>query len=777
MLGTLRNLFSDTPRKAGPATPAAVLPEPCYPPKTPEFLAIPPQELLRGLHQQVHALAEQLPLTADQVNALLQPALLRFASWVHLLPASASHHHSLPGGLLYHSIQVASWSAQRFKGDRPLLDDRSPSRQRHLTDRWTVACALAGLLHDIGKPLVDIEVRTEGAGVWPSHVDSLWDWLERQKAARYTIAWRPGQRHGRHEPFGATVAREIIGRDLLAYLSEHEGHDCINALLATLTNTPGPQNLISPKVTQADSDSTAADRKRVRHHLLAAGQGSQLGLAQQMLSAIAAKVQDGEWPINANGGLLFTAEGTLWGAYPRLLQEAAALARDQGVDYVPTDPSQLLEQMVETGLVESGENSLCRRMVFATPDGSAELSMTVFRFASAELVLGRQPLPETDIGAIRDTPGFKARGTAADPAAPAEEAAPAAPAAPAGAPTPAPPATASGAEIVIDDRRNRRDLSEAASNELADRYQTADAAELLEALDRQGIEGQVLAMLLTQLRDGALAWGRQAADRQGHLALRWPGPLAGQGVPPIELLGLFAKRSWLQTDESTQTKLLTADYVDERGAKAAVFTGLPQRIYERLRDEVPDRFRAAPADAKPAKPDPAPAQPAAAAPAPAAPHPPTAVTPKAAAAAPAPAATAPPPPPGKPAPLPVAPEALAKLQGTEPTPQEQLKIRSNTDVTPTVAEGVKGHLYRRLLQLARCGNQDTPADLSEEQLRVVIRQFITDVDARPIPTGFACIKGQNPLLLSNDTRQIHLQRIADLRLNPDYLPPTWATRA
>ena len=53
----------------------------------------------------------------SQVKALAERLLIRFHSMVSHLPASADHHHSGPGGLYQHSIEVGLRALREFEGN------------------------------------------------------------------------------------------------------------------------------------------------------------------------------------------------------------------------------------------------------------------------------------------------------------------------------------------------------------------------------------------------------------------------------------------------------------------------------------------------------------------------------------------------------------------------------------------------------------------------------------------------------------------------------------
>lgn len=94
-------------------------------------------------------------LTAlDQENytELYQPALYRMIEATQLIPASASYHHTAPGGLITHTVAVIEYALEeRTRHILPELSDvETQAREKHI---WTYAVFAAAVLHDAGKLL------------------------------------------------------------------------------------------------------------------------------------------------------------------------------------------------------------------------------------------------------------------------------------------------------------------------------------------------------------------------------------------------------------------------------------------------------------------------------------------------------------------------------------------------------------------------------------------------------------------------------------------------
>jgi hypothetical protein len=121
--------------------------------------------------------------------------MTNFAGWVSLLPASKRYHHSKPGGLFAHSLDVAT-KALHYSAGFIVNQDSAPRDREVDKFAWGLAAFLCGLLHDIGKVetngiVVVRGVRRAGENgyrsvaapnhrmIWHPEVGPLTDWVER----------------------------------------------------------------------------------------------------------------------------------------------------------------------------------------------------------------------------------------------------------------------------------------------------------------------------------------------------------------------------------------------------------------------------------------------------------------------------------------------------------------------------------------------------------------------------------------------------------------------
>jgi hypothetical protein len=155
-----------------------------------------------------------------QVRALAERLLGRFAKTVGDLPASADHHHSGPGGLYRHSLEVALKTLEAFEGN--IIMERRPdgSVDSFRSSRPQSASLAISHVHrrsvpcDLGK-LFDLEVRGKGETWCPIH-EPYCDFGWRTKIP--LASWRPDREHGTHAQFSPVLLHQILSSEGYTYL-------------------------------------------------------------------------------------------------------------------------------------------------------------------------------------------------------------------------------------------------------------------------------------------------------------------------------------------------------------------------------------------------------------------------------------------------------------------------------------------------------------------------------------------------------------------------------
>ncbi len=186
----------------------------------------------------------------DNFDKYLMPSILQTALYMQQLPAAESvngepvrafGHHVNAGGLLLHSLETCYFA---LNDSRLAFFNRgvNPAQRDENLNVSRIACALAGLLHDIGKlndPIVVTYTAVNGIKkehVW-SCIESIPEFLARvhgfpetadvykdeaetgRKRPRYYLkGWRKG-RSDRHEFIGPFLMRSFLSKATMRLLS------------------------------------------------------------------------------------------------------------------------------------------------------------------------------------------------------------------------------------------------------------------------------------------------------------------------------------------------------------------------------------------------------------------------------------------------------------------------------------------------------------------------------------------------------------------------------
>ncbi|UJJ60419.1 MobH family relaxase [Rhodanobacter denitrificans] len=327
-------------------------PIPSYPDKGQAVPAVPPAILLESQRELIDDLQRASGMSHEDFQKLLLPAIESYAAYVHLLPASEAHHHCGQGGLLRHGIECAFYAALKCESAVFALD-HPPSTRKHLEPRWRAAAMLGAMLHDTGKPLVDVGA-IDGTGdlLWNPHTGSLYAWIEQHRLEYYQIHWRPGARHKRHEAFTPALVYRIVPATTMDWLGDYNGQEAVDAMMMALSGSSDPRNPLAAIIKSADSASVSRDIQDARTRQAAGGQGGSRGVAARIVRAIHDKIEIGEWIVNSvDAGIYRTTEGLLV-AFPAVAVKAIQALRDAGETSIPNEPMKVLEILNDHGFLK-----------------------------------------------------------------------------------------------------------------------------------------------------------------------------------------------------------------------------------------------------------------------------------------------------------------------------------------------------------------------------------------------------------------------------------------
>ena len=389
------------------AAPVAAAPLIAHPdiPRYPPFLqglpVVASAQLLATQAELVGKLRYGIGCTPDFFQTQVRPVVDRFAAFVHLLPASETHHHRSAGGLLHHSLEVAFWAGQASAG-KVFAWDREPAVRRVHEPLWRLAAALAGLCHDIGKPISDLSVTNrDGTLTWSPMHETLLDWSAREGLDSYYLHWRE-RRHNRHQTLGMFAIVRVLGPDVFRMLFAADP-EIGNAMIEAVAGA-NEQATLTQLVSNADRASVERDLKTNRIDPQATALG--VPVERYLLDAMARLVRAGTWQINTPGSRLWMLGDSLYVVWPQGGDEVVALLAADHVPGIPRHPDTLADLLIERDYaLPPSEGGGVRRYWRLAPaplarDGKP-VTLTLLRLTSPHhLLSGPVPAP---VGLAGDT--------------------------------------------------------------------------------------------------------------------------------------------------------------------------------------------------------------------------------------------------------------------------------------------------------------------------------------------------------------------------------------
>jgi conjugal transfer pilus assembly protein TraI len=375
-------------RKPPTPTWASVADEdiPRYPPFAKGLPAASVERILATQPELVDAIRHTLALPHEEFQAVVMPVVERYAAFTHLLPASEAHHHRGAGGLFRHGLEVGYWATMASEG--VLFGAGStPLERKGQEPRWRLAVCLAGLLHDIGKPVSDLSILDrEGKTRWNPYLENLTDWAEANGVDRYFLRWRD-KRHQRHEQFSVLVTERVLTPECLTYLTQ-TGPEIMQAMLEAIAGVDRSA-MFHALVIEADRKSVERDLKA--NHLPV---DSSLGVPVEkyLLDAMRRLIGNGQWSANLRGARLWRFDEGLHVVWKAGVQDICELLAKDKISGIPRDPDTLADILIERGLAiprrtQDGRHYRYWRMAPAELD----VALYMLRLSSPELIYNGEP--------------------------------------------------------------------------------------------------------------------------------------------------------------------------------------------------------------------------------------------------------------------------------------------------------------------------------------------------------------------------------------------------
>ncbi len=326
-----------------------------YPPFPEGCEIVEPRRLLAGHRTQIARLKQSLGLSEQEFRTVIDPVLVRYAEFVHLLPASQDHHHKGRGGLLRHGLEVA-FHAARMSGAVIYDADATPRERRNREKVWRVATALAGLLHDVGKPVCDMKITSDTGLLWNFALQEygyrLVPWARDNKVQRYFVSWREDRTHNRHAFHGPGIARLLIPKQTRTFLTPDNTMEMLDQIDEAIGGY-AVQSKIAHVVLKADQASVTLDLK-----LNGGGDGSQAfmpSVERYLVEGTRRMIKSGRWKINEPGGMVYVFREGLFINWKAASRDVVDRLNEDGIQAIPKDIAIQADMLIQCGVAASRE--------------------------------------------------------------------------------------------------------------------------------------------------------------------------------------------------------------------------------------------------------------------------------------------------------------------------------------------------------------------------------------------------------------------------------------
>jgi len=294
---------------------------------------------------------QRTSLSRRQFATLYLAPLERYAELVQQFPASESHHHAYPGGMLDHGLEIVAY-ALKLRQSHLLPAGAPPEAQAAQAEAWTAGAAYAALLHDVGKIAVDLHVEYADGSLWHPWHGSL--------KRPYRFRYRKEREYRLHGAATGLLYARLLDREIFDWLSSYP--DLWAALLYVFAGQYEHAGTLGELVVQADQASVAQELGGDPAKAVATPRHA---LQRKLLDGLRYLLRE-ELKLNqpqASDGWL--TQDALWLVSKTVSDKLRAYLLAQGMGGIPTSNTAVFNVLQDHGIAQ------------ATPDGKAIWKATV----------------------------------------------------------------------------------------------------------------------------------------------------------------------------------------------------------------------------------------------------------------------------------------------------------------------------------------------------------------------------------------------------------------
>ena len=329
-----------------------------YPPKVYGVPTLSAEQVVSFHSVQIKSLipSARMRLTAEYdepcFDNLYKETLSNFAEYCHLLPASEFHHHHEVGGLFYHSMETALGCLEYAKardGDIPKDENEyAIDIQSQLKPVWHYAAWCLGLLHDLGKIVIDMKVisadKESNCPPWDALNETLMEWAEEHNVKRYRPIWNPHRNHQEHQCMSGVLFQKIVSKAGQRYLGQG-GAKVRTQVINYLNGRIDTQAFLHKLVLEVDSKVTKEDMSMRWDRNLG---DIKIGIEKAFISTL--KILKPKLKVNTANGSVFVVGGSVF-IKQDLLNKIIQTCKKEGYNSIPSESKVFALTLIERGII------------------------------------------------------------------------------------------------------------------------------------------------------------------------------------------------------------------------------------------------------------------------------------------------------------------------------------------------------------------------------------------------------------------------------------------
>ncbi len=319
-----------------------------YPPVDPGIAVRSADEILHAHDELIRRIKLSYGADHDTFSNDLLAVMQRYARYVNLLPATPDNYFSGVGGLLRMGLEIAFYALQATDGQ--IFSGRATiSNRRQLEPRWRQATFIAGLCSELHRTLSHLRVTTANGNEWSPYLMPLTDWLQQQRADRFSVRWLPNAQETRS--LAVFALPHILPAERLHHLA-HGNAVVVPHLMASVTGMPvyRDQNIVDQLVRHAAALVIERDLQVRADRAGKPLRGSHL--EQHLMDALRRLVQSNSgWMPNTERSRVWYGQDGLYIVWPNSVLDVTRLLEADRLPGIPTSPDTILEILMETGVI------------------------------------------------------------------------------------------------------------------------------------------------------------------------------------------------------------------------------------------------------------------------------------------------------------------------------------------------------------------------------------------------------------------------------------------